>query len=86
MDIEVANRDKLKSIFHECFVEGKLDISGSCSDFIRQELKYKVPRAALTDSIAIYNVDDMLIITEPETAQAMADKYKEVIKTVLRKY
>ena len=48
--------------------------------------KYKELSVELTNSIAIYDEDDMLIITETETAKALADKHKEVIMAALNKY
>ncbi|WP_242847233.1 ImmA/IrrE family metallo-endopeptidase [Desulfosporosinus acididurans] len=51
-----------------------------------KSIKYKELGIALADSITIYEEDDMQIITQTETAKAMADKHKEVIKTVLSKY
>ena len=45
MDIEGANKEKLKSIFPECFVEGKLDIDkllNLCGEYIDNDFeKYK---------------------------------------------
>jgi Zn-dependent peptidase ImmA (M78 family) len=48
--------------------------------------KYTALGIALTDSTAIYEGDDMLIITETETVKAMADKHETVIKAALSKY
>ena len=45
MDIEGVNKDKLKSLFPECFVEGKLDIDkllNLCGEYIDNDFeKYK---------------------------------------------
>lgn len=48
--------------------------------------KYKELSVALTKSIAIYDEDDMLIITETETTKTLVDKHKEVIMAALDKY
>lgn len=45
MDLETANMDKLKSVFPECFAEGKLDIDkllSLCGEYITNDFeKYK---------------------------------------------
>lgn len=51
-----------------------------------KSVKHKELRVALADSIAVYEDDDMLIITDSETAKTMADKHREVIVTTLNKY
>ena len=48
--------------------------------------KYKELSVALINSIAIYDEDDMLIITETETTKTLVDKNKEVILAALDKY
>jgi len=48
--------------------------------------KYKELSVALTNSIAIYEEDDMLIITEKETTKTLVDNHKEVILAALDKY
>jgi hypothetical protein len=48
--------------------------------------KYKELSIALAKSIAIYDEDDMLIITETETTKTLVDKHKEVIMAALDKY
>lgn len=47
---------------------------------------YRELSAALTNSVAIYEEDDLLIITETETAKTLADKNKAVIFAALDKY
>lgn len=45
MDIEQAEKDKLKSVFPQCFTEGKLDVAmllNLCGEYITNEFeKYK---------------------------------------------
>ena len=45
MDLERANLDKLRSVFPECFSEGKLDIDkllGLCGEYIDNDFeKYR---------------------------------------------
>ena len=45
MDLENANTEKLKAVFPECFVEGKLDIDkllSLCGEYIDNDFeKYK---------------------------------------------
>jgi hypothetical protein len=48
--------------------------------------KYKELSVELTNSIAIYDEDDMLIITETETTKTLVDNHKEVILAALDKY
>ena len=53
---------------------------------LRKREKHEELSAALSNSIAIYEVDDMLIITKTETAKVLADKHKDAILATLDKY
>ena len=42
MDIEAANRDKLRAVFPECFAEGRLDIDkllSLCGEYISDDFE-----------------------------------------------
>ena len=55
MDIEAANRDKLRAVFPECFAEGRLDIDkllSLCGEYVSDDFeKYECPAAFKVSSV-----------------------------------
>lgn len=57
MDIEQTEKDKLKAVFPQCFVEGKLDIDkllNMCGEYIDNDFeKYKFEWKGKTESLKL---------------------------------